>query len=518
VSAQPTAATVIDLTKPTSPPAAAVDVSDALRRRLATVPSDPLSWLATSVVVVIAAALRLIGLSWPPDKIFDEIYYATEAHELLRYKVEWRPETNTGDYVVHPPLGKWMIALGEFATDYNSFGWRISAAVIGSLSILLIVRIARRLFRSTVLGCAAGLLLAFDGLHFVLSRAALLDVFLTFFVLAAFGCLLLDRDKHRTKWLAALDQGTQPRYVRWWRLAAALCIGCACAVKLSGAFFIPALMLVMLMWEIGIRRAVGRPRPWVSAGLNVVGWGAGMAVLVIAVYLASWTGWFATDHGWNRHGLATAGKSEPPVLGALINLWDYHVHAYQFHRGLKSHHDYQSWPWQWLLMGRPVAFYWNTGQPCGDARCAAEVLLLGTPVLWWSFIPALAGMLWFGIAQRDRRAAALGIMIAAALLPWFWYQYDGGRTMFVFYALPAAPFLVLAVVYVLGSIMGPPGARSAGSRLIVLADRRTIGAVTLGIYVLVVVVCFAYFYPIYTGQSIPYEAWWDRMWLGRRWV
>jgi dolichyl-phosphate-mannose--protein O-mannosyl transferase len=518
---------VIDLTKPPPPSSepdarpAATPVSDVIRRRLTTVAADPLSWLATFLVVFVGAAIRLIGLRQPPDKIFDEIYYATEAHELLQYKVEWRPETNTGDFVVHPPLGKWLIGLGELATNYDSFGWRISAAVAGSLSILLLVRIARRLFRSTMLGCAAGLLLAFDGLHFVLSRAALLDIFLTLFVLAAFGCLLLDRDKHRVKWMAALDSGTRPRYIRWWRIAAALCIGCACAVKLSAAFFIPALMLLMLMWEIGIRRTVGQPRPWVSALLNVMAWGAGMGLLIFAVYLASWAGWFATDYGWNRHGLAAQGKPEPPVIGALINLWNYHSQAYAFHRGLKSHHDYQSWPWQWLLMGRPVAFYWNTSQPCGDPRCASEVLLLGTPLLWWSFIPALAGMAWFGIAQRDRRAVAIAAMVVAGLLPWFWYEYDGGRTMFVFYALPAAPFLVLAVVYVLGAIMGPPGQRMAAaatSRVAMLTNRRAVGAIVLGVYVLVIAACFAYFYPIYTGESIPYQAWWDRMWLGRRWV
>jgi dolichyl-phosphate-mannose-protein mannosyltransferase len=85
--------------------------------------------------------------------------------------------------------------------------------------------------------------------------------------------------------------------------------------------------------------------------------------------------------------------------------------------------------------------------------------------------------------------------------------------MFVFYALPALPFLILAVVYVLGSIMGPPGPRAGG-----VPDRRMIGAVASGIYVLAVAAFFAYLHPIYVGESIPYDAWWDRMLLGRRWT
>jgi dolichyl-phosphate-mannose--protein O-mannosyl transferase len=163
-------------------------------------------------------------------------------------------------------------------------------------------------------------------------------------------------------------------------------------------------------------------------------------------------------------------------------------------------------------MGRPVAFYWSTDAPCGSDRCAAEVLLLGNPLLWWSFIPALAGLTWFGIARRDRRAAVIALMTAAGLLPWFWYHYDGGRTMFVFYALPALPFLILAVTYVLGAITGPPNNTTT------LPDRRMIGAVILGAYLLLIAASFAYFHPIYVGESIPYDDWWDRMLLGRRWV
>jgi dolichyl-phosphate-mannose--protein O-mannosyl transferase len=556
VSTEPAAA-VIDLTKPSTGPAALVDdqaaespapasstpahasstpahasstpahasstplpdtggarLADAVRRRLQTVARDPMSWFATGFVVLIGAVLRLYNLRHPATKIFDEVYYATEADELLAHGVEWRPENNAGDYVVHPPLGKWCIALGEWLFGYDSFGWRISAAVAGIISILLITRIARRLFRSTVLGCAAGLLVALDGLHLVLSRSALLDIFLTLFVVAAFGCLLLDRDQRRARWLAALSAGVAPKLgLPHWRLVAALFMGAACGVKLSGAFFIPAFVLLILIWEIGLRRTVGASNPWVFGTLNVAGWSFGMAAIVVGAYVASWTGWFLSDSGWNRHGLASRGESEPPVIGALINLWEYHKQAYEFHTGLNSPHDYQSWPWQWLLMGRPVAFYWDANLPCGSDKCAAEVLLLGTPLLWWSFIPALAALIWLGIAQRDRRAGVIGLMVAAALLPWFWYHFDGGRTMFVFYALPALPFLVFAVVYVLGALMGPPGPRTAP-----VPDRRLIGSVAAGVYVLLVGACLLYFLPIYVGDSIPYADWWDRMLLGRRWV
>ena len=120
--------------------------------------------------------------------------------------------------------------------------------------------------------------------------------------------------------------------------------------------------------------------------------------------------------------------------------------------------------------------------------------------------------------------------MAAGLLPWFWYALDG-RTMFSFYAAPAVPFLVLAVVYVLGAIVAPAGrpacaddGRRPAARIHRTpeaprsSDRRLIGAIVAGAYVLLVAICFAYFYPIFVGQVIPYAEWSARMWLGNRWI
>ena len=110
--------------------------------------------------------------------------------------------------MVHPPLGKWLIAMGIRLFGFNEVGWRVAAAVAG-----IAVRPAS--WSGSVGGCsvptcsagAAGLLMALDGMHLVMSRVALLDIFLTLFVVAAFGCLVLDREQRRARWLAALEAG-----------------------------------------------------------------------------------------------------------------------------------------------------------------------------------------------------------------------------------------------------------------------------------------------------------------------
>ena len=89
--------------------------------------------------------------------------------------------------------------------------------------------------------------------------------------------------------------------------------------------------------------------------------------------------------------------------------------------------------------------------------------------------------------------------------------------MFSFYVLPSVPFFVLAVVYVLGAIMTPTFAAQRADPELTL-ERRKIGAVVLGVYLILVAVCFWYFYPVFVGQPIPYGDWSARMWLGSRWI
>ena len=42
--------------------------------------------------------------------------------------------------IVHPEVGKWLIALGEKAFGMDPFGWRIASAVVGSLMVLVMCR------------------------------------------------------------------------------------------------------------------------------------------------------------------------------------------------------------------------------------------------------------------------------------------------------------------------------------------------------------------------------------------
>jgi dolichyl-phosphate-mannose--protein O-mannosyl transferase len=507
-----------------------------LARLAPPLPATAWGWIGPLLVTALGTFLRFNRLPVPRTVIFDETYYVPDAFGMLRYGVEHNyvssrnslithgnPHifTSGGEFVVHPPLGKILIAAGEWLFGLTPFGWRFAVAVVGSLSILMLARIARRMTRSTILGCVAGFLLALDGLEFVMSRTALLDIFVMFWVLAAFGCLVIDRDRSRAELARAVtaagaapgepgdpaDAG--PRLgIRRWRVAAGLCLGLACASKWNGVWFIPAFAGLAIAWDIGARRAAGIRSPVAAAFRRDEGWLAvSFGAVPLAAYLLSWTGWFATSTGYDRNWAAQHGI-HVPVLSDLVSLYQYHLAMLHFNVGLTTHHPYQSEPWTWLVMTRPVAFFWvcpTKGHSACGSSTAQEVLAVGTPAIWWASIAALLVCLAWWLTRRDWRAGAVLVGVAAGWLPWFLFP---GRTQFYFYAVSFVPFLILAITLCLGLLIGPA---TAGG------GRRVAGASAAGCYLLVVLVNFAYLYPVLAGQIVPYSSWLARM-MYRGWI
>ena len=158
------------------------------------------------------------------------------------------------------------------------------------------------MFGSTLLGAAAGLLVALDGMHVVLSRTALLDIFLMFFLVAAFGALLLDREAGAGAGWPALDRRPASAPRPGWRSAVVADRRRGAAGVRHGGEVERALRagssLLVVVWEAGARRSPGVRRPLRRHGARRVPWaGRARGASCSSVYLATWTGWFATDTG-----------------------------------------------------------------------------------------------------------------------------------------------------------------------------------------------------------------------------
>ena len=516
-----------------------------LRARLMTpMPDDRLwGWIGPLLITLFAGFLRFNRLSVPNAIMFDETYYAKDAWSILKHGVEWNwianptnnanfvnnqvvaghfssslfqscSGTSCGEYVVQPPLGKLLMAVGEWLYGLTSLGWRVAPALIGTLAILVMCRVARRLTRSTLLGCTAGLLLSFDGLEFVLSRTGILDIFLMFFALAAFGALVVDRDVSRARLAEAVvlqpsDEAGPGLGIRKWRVAAGVLIGLACASKQYGVWYIPAFAGLCIAWDMGARRTVGL-RGYVRGALVRDGkWlPLTLGVIPLVAYTLTWMGWLVTNTGYDRDYAQTNGFNIP-VLGPLYSLFEYHKEMVQFGVGLSTRHPYESQPWDWFFITRPVAFSWNSYSDSAGLHAAKagttgpwvqEVLAIGNPAIWWLSVPVLIFCLGWWLTRRDWRAGAALLCVAAGWVSWLPFV---SRTKFDYYSLEFEPFLIICIVLCLGLIIGPASAWWV---------RRAIGSALVGIYVLAVLVLFWYFYPILAGKIIPYSDWLSHMW------
>src|SRR5699024_3073284 len=388
-------------------------------------------WPALLIITGIGATLRLLGLGFPHRLIFDETYYVEAGYSVFNFGSSrpW-PENaddyfNAGDpsvieptpeYVVHPPLGKWLIGIGIdiFGAD-DSFGWRFSVAIIGSLTIFLIGVIAWKLFRSAFFACVAAGLLSVDGEHFVHSRTSLLDIMLMAFVLLAFYFVLLDREQV-TKRLASWSKRTSttseptpaeataspaadaadasaparvrerrrrrdemnfgPRLgVRPWIIAAGISEGLAMGVKWSGLYAAAAFGILLVAWDVHSRYRAGVVHPWLGMFIrDSIPSFLKLVPVAFVSYLACWTGWIRSDDAWDRQWAAeNTGwwQSLPDWLQWLPSLVHYHSTAYSFHVGLDSEHPYMSNPWGWIVQWRRTSFYYES-YGHGDMGCVVD--------------------------------------------------------------------------------------------------------------------------------------------------
>jgi dolichyl-phosphate-mannose--protein O-mannosyl transferase len=496
-------------------------------------------WLIPAITAGLGGILRFVRLDTPRNLVFDETYYVKDGYSLLvsGYERSWPEKANdsfiagnpgvlldTPEYVVHPPVGKWMIAAGMwlFGPD-NPFGWRFAAALTGTLSIFLLALIAQKLFSSLTMGAVAGVLLAVDGHHLVMSRTALLDIFLMFWVLAAFGALLLDRHDGRRRLAArlgrqaaacpdgrpsALQLASGPWLgVRWWRIVAGVCLGLAVGTKWSGLFFLAGFGLLTVFWDLSARRVAGISG-WISGGILKDGVPAflGLVPAAALTYAATWTGWFRSQDAYFRHWADTNPSAQWGWLpNAVRSLAHYHLEAYKFHQGLSADHPYEASAWSWLVLGRPTSFFYESPQPgspgCQTGSCTTAILSVGNPVIWWSAAICLGVLLFWWAGRRDWRAGAILAGVAAGYLPWFLYPE---RTMFYFYAVSFEPFLVLALAYCLGLVLG--------KRTDPLWRRRS-GLYVVTLFVVTAVVVSAFFYPVWAAETISYQDWRFRMWM-----
>lgn len=491
-------------------------------------------WISTGIIAVLALITRFVGLTAPVSQgtpVFDEKHYVPQAWDMVK---SWDNlfiggiETNPGfGLVVHPPLGKQIIALSEWVFGYTPLGWRLMTALFGVATVLMTMALARRLSFSWQVATFAGILAVCDGVLLVSAKFGMLDIFQVFFIVAAAWALARDHQQMRERLHDALLSGGMgtspfgPRFgFRWWRFTAGVFLGLSLAVKWSGLYYIMFFGLLCVFSDLALRRKYGIRRYIV--GTLIRDTPAALASLVavpIMIYVWSWRAWFASETAVYRHAKVdgTIGEDSwlmhlpEPVAGWFY----YHLSVLDFHASLTSsgghHHPWDSKPWAWLAGARPILYYSSTDLECsGGGECRKMLYLFGTPAIWWLVVPAVLWGLWSLIIRRNRAFLIPLVGFAAGFLPWL-AAFD--RQMYFFYATAFIPFVIVLLALALGQMVGHGKpirwrwvTRIAGGTM-----RR--GTFAAACYLALVVAMFFYFAPILYGFIIP-ESWYQSMmWL-----
>ncbi len=385
-------------------------------------------------------------ISYKNSTYFDEIYHARTAYEMA-HKLNVYETT-------HPPLGKDLIMLGVLLFGMTGFGWRIVGAVFGAAMVPLLYLLLRRLTCSPRYAMLGACLLALDGLRFVQTRIATIDVYATFFILLSAYFML---------WYA---QQVLAKGVHHSLLPMALCglaFGLGCASKWTGIYAGAGLAAVYfaVLW---LRKRQGVPS-FAHEFALAMGGGVLFFVLVpLLIYLASYLPYWWRDPSFS-----------------LQDWWNCQTYMYWYHSTLKATHPFESRWYTWPLLLRPVWYYAGTGLAEGTK---ASIAAIGSPVVWLGGTAGIGALVWRVICGKgDRRGAFVLTLWLAQVLPWVLVS----RCTFLYHYFPGMIFSLIALVLALES------ARREGH-----AHKRLCFALLGG-----AAAWFVLFYPVLSGLAVP---------------
>lgn len=427
-----------------------------------------------ALIYIISAAvslfMRLINIGFTDNgnsPVFDEKHYAPQAFQMLFIPGHQEAFPGYG-LVVHPPLGKTLLSIGEKIFGYTPLGWRIMPIIAGVIIVVLLMRMIHIITGNAAAVIFTAVLANLEGTQIFMSRIAMLDIFTALFVTCMAFCILKD---HTT------DTSETPWHLRGWLLMSGVFAGCAMAVKMSGAFY-AAYMGIMLVLIVAVKSKSVRQTAK-ALGMGLVFY----LVIPLTIFMLSWVPWFANENSVYRH-IAEAGDIEHPLpdwIAAFLpdsvkSFMSYQIGVAKFHTGLKSgegiesFHPWESKPEDWFLGGRPMLFLNRYAEAdtvvFGSGSGEAKMVLFANMAVWFLIIPVIIWATYQIIRNEKMEWFIILSGFAVGIIPWF-IAYD--RQQYFFYTVSWSMFIILGVSLMLYELAGMIAANTKISKRNALA-------------------------------------------------
>lgn len=473
------------------------------------------------IIISFSFFSRILRINIPERYIFDEVYHALTSKLIARDDVrayEWwnQPvEKDTAVDWLHPPYAKYSQAFFIRMLGENSFGWRISSVIFGVLVIVMVYKLSFELFENKNLSLLATLLASLDGLLLVLSRIAMNDIHVTFFILLTFFFYVRYKKLKKTGLLiltgisAGMAMGT-----KWSGLFALLTVGFFEAIAYLQLIF-KRIKVVKVKENVFNIFKLFNVKRFLLLFFTLI-------ILPLSMYLLSYSHMFIQGKSLiclKQESIRGECYFERIQLGEwkwegyLSHFAELHRQIWWYQTNLNATHTYQSRPYQWFLNLRPVWIHVNY-QEDKLANIYAQGnstlfwvgdITIGITLLIYLFISTAKALLFLSdkiklikILKKNDLVNKLAKIELPKYL-WFltfayfavWLPWQlSPRIMFFYHYTPAVPLLAIILAYWLNRVAS------------LKVKKFSLGKVIVTTVVILCGVNFIVFYPNWTAIPV----------------